>query len=230
MAQSNLYSATGTAETTAQITSDDTRDLGNVDVKKIIENDVNVTDDSTRALGQTTVTNQLGVDIEGQTLGPLATDIAQALSANAADELRITSPSPLDVSDSPVGVKDTSNTAVDPATEGTLASAETTLSSVDSTIASVDTTLGNRTGLNTFAHSTAGTAAEQLPPNTVPDGIEVLIVAKPGNSGRVYVGDGNLQPIPLEPDGAASLAVSNTDAIHIQTPTAGDGVEVIYEQ
>jgi len=88
---------------------------------------------------------------------------------------------------------------------------------------------GNFAGVAGFQYNTGGTDAEQLQSASVPEGVPVLIWALPGNSGRVNVGGPGGQPIPLPPDGTISLRVDNTDALYIQTPTAGDGVGVLFE-
>lgn len=83
--------------------------------------------------------------------------------------------------------------------------------------------------LSGFSYSTGGTTAEQLPANTVPASAEVLLQANPNNTGRVYVGDSTAQPIGLSPDGSMTLDVTDTAAIYVQTPNAGDSVGVLYE-
>ncbi|MFD1588717.1 hypothetical protein ACFR9U_17195 [Halorientalis brevis] len=89
----------------------------------------------------------------------------------------------------------------------------------------------NKDALPTFAYSTSGTAAEQLPSNSVPDGVDVSIIYYPSNSGIVWVGDSDAQEVPLTGEGQAfSAAVADTNAIWVQTPNAGDTVTVVFER
>lgn len=79
-----------------------------------------------------------------------------------------------------------------------------------------------------FSHSTSGTTAEQLPSNTVR--ASVTVQADPGNTAEVNVGNSTTQPIQLEPgDSISGVRVSDTDVLHVQTPTSGDTVNVMGE-
>jgi len=89
--------------------------------------------------------------------------------------------------------------------------------------------LGNQDSLTAFEYSTGGTTEESLTTHPVPDGVEVLLYAKDGNSDFVWIGDDTSQPIPLKQGGSLTLAVSDTAAIYVQTPTAGDTVGVLFE-
>lgn len=90
--------------------------------------------------------------------------------------------------------------------------------------------LGNQDGLTQFVHATGGTAAEQLPANAVPHGVEVLVEYGTGNAGNVYVGGATTQESPLTGVGQGlSFSVSDTSAIYIRTPNIGDAVVVTFE-
>ena len=90
--------------------------------------------------------------------------------------------------------------------------------------------VGNHTGLTQIEYTTAGTDAEALPSYAVPDGVEVLVEYREANSGNVYVGDDTTQKAALTGVGdGRSFPVTDTSLIHIRTPTAGDGVIVMFE-
>ncbi|MFC7140021.1 hypothetical protein ACFQMA_09265 [Halosimplex aquaticum] len=110
---------------------------------------------------------------------------------------------------------------------GTIRDRLTTIRDTLSTLLSVQQ---NKSGLQTARHTTSGTTTEQLPSNAVADGGTVLVCGLRGNSGSVYVGDANNQPVTLESHKDVFEAkVDNTDKIHVRTPTAGDGVGVTWE-
>ncbi|MFT4921051.1 MAG: hypothetical protein ACI8XM_000244 [Haloarculaceae archaeon] len=88
----------------------------------------------------------------------------------------------------------------------------------------------NQPDVGAFEHATAGTAAESLPANPVPQGVKVLVQARPGNTDPVYVGDSTAQPAIIKGTKAVTLKVTDTSAIYIQTPTAGDSVGVLFEE
>lgn len=89
--------------------------------------------------------------------------------------------------------------------------------------------LGNHGSLSTLTYSTSGTSAEQLPAQSVPDGVTVGIVAQPSNSQRVWIGGSGAQVYPLSPDSRTGFAVSDTSAIYVRAESSGDGIGVIYE-
>lgn len=93
----------------------------------------------------------------------------------------------------------------------------------------ISSALSNNDSLTAFNHATSGTDAEPLPENAVPDGVEVLMYAKDANGGFVWVGDSATQAVPIKPGGSLTLAVSDTSAIYVRTPTSGDEVGVLYE-
>lgn len=81
-----------------------------------------------------------------------------------------------------------------------------------------------------FVHSTDGDTPEALPSHAVPDGISVLVEWAEGNSGNVYVGGSETQQAPLTQVGDGRIfPVTDTSAIHVRTPTAGDAVVVTFE-
>lgn len=89
--------------------------------------------------------------------------------------------------------------------------------------------LGNWSGLTAVKYTTSGTTAEQVGSNDVPEGVSVLVQALEGNTGTVYVGDSTTQPVSLQPEANVSLAVTNTDKIHVRADNGGDGVGILFE-
>lgn len=90
--------------------------------------------------------------------------------------------------------------------------------------------LGNRDDLTQFVYTTSGTTAEALDAKSVPGGVEVLVEYQQGNSGTVFVGDDSGQEIALTAAGQGrGFRVSDTSAIYVRTPTAGDSVVVTFE-
>lgn len=96
-------------------------------------------------------------------------------------------------------------------------------------LASIEAAQVNEDALTAFSYSTSGTTAESLPSNAVPDGVSVVVQAQVDNSKRINVGNGTNQSIALDPGQSVSLAVTDTDLIGLQTPSTGDGVNVLYE-
>lgn len=89
--------------------------------------------------------------------------------------------------------------------------------------------LGNHDGLTQFVYSTSGTTAEALDSKSVPGGVEVLVEYQQGNSGTVYVGDESTQEIALSAAGQGrGFRITDTSAIYVRTPTAGDSVIVSF--
>jgi|GEM_PF-1257345 len=85
--------------------------------------------------------------------------------------------------------------------------------------------------LDTVRIITESTNAEQLPDGTVADGGSILVTPLRGNSGSVYVGDENNQPVTLEgPGDSFGAQVSGQSEIWIRTPNAGDGVGLVVER
>lgn len=90
--------------------------------------------------------------------------------------------------------------------------------------------VGNPSGATIRTYTTGGTAAEQLPDLSIPDGVTALIVYLPANSGDVFLGDADDQFIPLTDAGHVFEWEGATTAdLHIRTNTAGDGVGIIFE-
>lgn len=87
----------------------------------------------------------------------------------------------------------------------------------------------NQDSLSAGSYSTSSTNVEQLPSQSIPDGVEVAIQAKNGNTGAVFVGTSNETPIRLSPNSNVSLAVTDLSLVHIQTPNSGDGIGYIFE-
>jgi hypothetical protein len=90
--------------------------------------------------------------------------------------------------------------------------------------------LGNQPGLSAFGYSTGSTSAEALPSNPVPDGVEVIVQADPSNTDPIKVGDAEEQVVTIKGSSGVSLAVENTDVIHVRALTAGDSVAVLFEE
>jgi hypothetical protein len=123
------------------------------------------------------------------------------------------------------------------AVEADVESVDTAVQAVETAVAAVETdvetvaeTVGNQPGVGAFTHSTSGTTAESLPANPVPDGVEVVVQARPDNTDPVYIGDSAEQAAIIEGTQAVTLAVEDTSAIHVRTPTAGDTVGVLFEE
>ncbi|MCD2199084.1 hypothetical protein LPA44_04115 [Halobacterium sp. KA-4] len=91
--------------------------------------------------------------------------------------------------------------------------------------------VGNRESVTAVEVVPSDGTATALPSHDVPEGVSVLVMALDSNdaSSRVYVGDGSAQPAPLKPEASLTFTVTNTDAISIRAPTAGDGVAVLFE-
>jgi|GEM_PF-6279648 len=82
--------------------------------------------------------------------------------------------------------------------------------------------------LEQIDHSTSGTAVEQVDSYAVPDGHRVVIQALDGNDGTVYVGDSDTQQWALAPRESIAVYPADTGDIHTQTPTAGDGIVLMW--
>lgn len=90
--------------------------------------------------------------------------------------------------------------------------------------------LGNHDGLTQFVYSTDSSNAESLDSYAVPNGVEVLIEYAESNTGTVYVGDSDTQQSPLTSAGQArTFRVTDTSAVYVRTPDAGDSVVVTFE-
>lgn len=87
-------------------------------------------------------------------------------------------------------------------------------------------------GTDTVA--TAGTAqalnsGTSLP---IPPGAELTIVAKEGNTGKIYVGDTNVDTstgFPLDPQSGVSIKISDVSLMYIDADNDGDGANWIVE-
>lgn len=133
-------------------------------------------------------------------------------------------------------VEDADGVVAAPASDERLEQVRSLLNSIDTDVAAIkadtDATAAanaNESSLTAFTHTTGGTTAEALPSNAVPDGIEVVVQAMADNSGPVYVGNGTTQAVHLAAEQSVTLAVTDTDLINVRTPTAGDGVNVLFE-
>jgi hypothetical protein len=87
----------------------------------------------------------------------------------------------------------------------------------------------SKDSLTADEHATSGTSAEQLAANAVPNGVEVLIQADYANADSVFVGDADTQSMEIKPGGKLTLRLSDTSAAYIQTPNAGDSVNILFE-
>lgn len=88
---------------------------------------------------------------------------------------------------------------------------------------------GNWDGVTADDYITGSTNAEQLPAESIPDGVDVAVQAMNGNTGAVFVGDDTNQTIRLSPNNSIDLGVTDLSSVYIQTPNSGDGVAYIYE-
>ena len=84
--------------------------------------------------------------------------------------------------------------------------------------------------------TTAGTA-EQLPDVAVPDGCQLTILAKPGNAGRIYLGNSKANAESssnrfdrLDAGIALSLKVTNANKVWVDASVSGEGISYIVEQ
>lgn len=90
--------------------------------------------------------------------------------------------------------------------------------------------VGNPDGATIRTYTTGGTAAEQLPDLSIPDGVTALVVYLPANSGDVFLGDADDQFIPLTDAGHVfEWEGATLSDLYIRTNTAGDGVGIIFE-
>jgi len=90
--------------------------------------------------------------------------------------------------------------------------------------------VGNPSGATIETYTTGGTAAEQLPDLSIPDGVTALVVYLPANSGDVFLGDTDDQFIPLTDAGHVfEWEGATLSDLHIRTNTAGDGVGIVFE-
>lgn len=84
--------------------------------------------------------------------------------------------------------------------------------------------------------TSAGTA-EQLPDVSVPDGFEVVIMAKPGNTGYIYLGNSKANAESstnrfdrLGPGDAITLKITNLNLVWIDASVSGEGITYSVEQ
>jgi hypothetical protein len=237
MAQSSLYKSGTSIASDVNVTDDPSRDLGSVDVQDV-NNAVDVSDRSNRDLGEVVITNDPGVtgtvdvDLVAQSLAVLSTDLAAALASEASDEVRVTSPSPLDVS---AATLDVSGAQVDVnlAAEGIDAATETTLDAVKLAAQATESALANEANV---AHgrtsvTSAGTA-EQMPSQVLEDGKPVALIGVRGNTGDVYIGDSSVTSsngVPVASGQVITLQVTNLDAIYVDADNDGDELAYLAE-
>lgn len=254
MAQSSLYAYGSQTAQTVDITNDDARDVGDVDVKSI-QSAIDITSDGTRTLGETQVTNTVETllagalesrnndtvltqvteaievaDTSGTTIDP-ATEttlslIADTLEGRGAEVVKTEQ-------QTPVGIEDSGGTQVNPATASDITGLT---NEVQSLITQVQDRLTNHPNL-LFGHAqvtTAGTpvsltggTSEPIPPEQ-----DVLIQGIPGNSGTVYIGDGsvsNSNGYPLVAGQVISLGIDDAATLHVDADNANDQVAYIAE-
>lgn len=81
----------------------------------------------------------------------------------------------------------------------------------------------------------AGTAV-QLPSHPVPDDCQVTVIAKPGNTGTIYLGnskakaEGSDRFDGLSAGLAVSLKITNANLVWVDAAVGGEGVSYIVEQ
>lgn len=157
MAQSSLYNGGGDTTDTTDVTSDDARDLGDVDVKTVGEA-VDITDDTARKLGQAQVTNAL--EVGTWTAGTLATE-----------------------QQTPITVEDTTGTQVDPATDASVSAVEAAVNTNAVASANAVTLLTN--GTETL--SCAADGADEVMGRAVSTGsYDVEISWQDGNGNEIF--------------------------------------------
>lgn len=228
---STLYRFGSSTAQTVDVTADDSRDLGDVDVKSL-SGAIDVADRSNRNLGNVTIDNDPGisgtvaVDLSAQSLANLATDLAVALASNGGDHLLFQEQNPMDVSAAPLGVTDSTGTQVDPAT----------LASVEAVATELQNRLANRANL-AFGRDSVSTSGTPVALNggtaqAVPDQQAVAVQAVPGNAGSVYVGDSTVTTTsgyPLQAGQVVTLGMDDVSTIHVDADNAGDSVAWIVE-
>lgn len=197
----------------------DVRDFSSITVREDSDSD---------ALGEVYVENPAGASGDELVLATgVRTDVSTEQTETAASTVDVTDEAGREVGR--VTVKDSAGNVIDPAStalEGALnATGDAYVVEVSGSV-----TAAEPTAVVSFTHSTAGTAAEQLPTNDVhPEGT-ALVQAAEGNGSDVFVGNGTTQAHRLNPGDSISMNVPNTDAIYVQTPNAGDSVNVTAEQ
>lgn len=74
---------------------------------------------------------------------------------------------------------------------------------------------------------------ECLPSQFVPDGRELLIKAKPGNQGNIYIGssrgEASSKNFTLQPNESLSLLIEDANLVWVSVDVDGDGVEYSCE-
>ena len=98
-------------------------------------------------------------------------------------------------------------------------------------------TLGNKATFITFQKDVAAAGiAEQLPDVDVPDGYNLVVKAKAGNAGNIYIGNSkenaedHTVTFSLAAKGSVTLAVINANVVWIDADNNGEGIEGIVEQ
>lgn len=74
----------------------------------------------------------------------------------------------------------------------------------------------------------ADATAEQLPDVAVPDGSTVLFQGHHDNSGPIYIGNEESQPVALLPDQSAAVPVANLSTLWVRAPSDGDAVGYLF--
>ena len=74
------------------------------------------------------------------------------------------------------------------------------------------------------------TAGEALPPRSIEEGKEVLLLADPANGGIIYVGEPGSPSVPLTGGNGVTLQVTNTDVIDAQASETGQTLHLIAEE
>jgi len=84
--------------------------------------------------------------------------------------------------------------------------------------------------------TTAGTAV-QLPDVRIPDGFKVVVMAKPGNSGYIYLGNSKVSAEDsssyfdrLEAGDSITLQITTLKLVWCNSSVSGDGITYIVEQ
>lgn len=84
---------------------------------------------------------------------------------------------------------------------------------------------------------TAAGTAEQLPDVPIPDGFRALIMAKPGNTGYIYLGNSKANAENssarfdrLEAGDSIARPITNLNLVWIDTNTSGEGISYCVEQ
>jgi len=99
-------------------------------------------------------------------------------------------------------------------------------------------TLGNKSSFATGQKDvTSAGIAEQLPDVSIPDGFKAIVVAKPGNTGYIYLGNSKANAESatvrfdrLEAGDSIAVQLTNLNLCWIDSSQDGEGISYYVEQ